>query len=333
MGVEIFFVLSGYLIGGILYRLVVTQQQGGRRLGYFLIRRWFRTLPNYYLVLLINIGLWIFLGRQLPENWTHYFLFLQNAFSGMPIFFTESWSLPIEEFAYVIGPMLLYLFILIGGNKNRRAVFLWVTMLIILFFTATKIWYNQVQVPNDLEYWNIELKAVVLYRIDAIYYGVLFAFISRQFSRQWNNLKEKSLMAGVLLFVGLQTAVVVLGLNPVDHSFLFNVLYLPVCSLSVALSLPWFSSLERVPRPWLGCVTWISLISYSMYLLHYSIVLQLMRVYLTPSDPGYSTGLLLGLLYLLLTTGLSYLLYRFYEKPMMDLRDRPLVRRIFGIKN
>ena len=57
MGVEIFFVLSGYLIGGILYRLVVTQQQGGRRLGYFLIRRWFRTLPNYNLVLLINIGL------------------------------------------------------------------------------------------------------------------------------------------------------------------------------------------------------------------------------------------------------------------------------------
>ena len=47
MGVEIFFVLSGYLIGGILYRLVVTQQQGGRRLGYFLIRRWFRTLPTY----------------------------------------------------------------------------------------------------------------------------------------------------------------------------------------------------------------------------------------------------------------------------------------------
>lgn len=333
MGVEIFFVLSGYLIGGILYRLVVEEVQSPKRLGYFLIRRWFRTLPNYYLILVINIGLWVFLGRELPVNWHHYFVFLQNGISGMPLFFTESWSLPIEEFAYLIGPALLFLLLFAAPALKRKSIFLCVTLIIILFFLLTKIWYNHTHIPNTLNYWNIELKAVVLYRIDAIYYGVLFAFLSRQFSRLWYQLKDALLILGIVLFVCLQTGIVLMGLNPVENPFLFNVLYLPICSISVALSLPWFSAQREVSRKWMHSITWISLISYSMYLLHYSIVLQLMRIYLVPTNPNLGIAIVLGLAYLLITIALSYALYRLYEKPMMDLRDKKVIKRIFGVKN
>jgi len=52
LGVELFFVLSGFLIGAIL----VKQAQAARlRIGRFWLRRWLRTLPNYYLLLGINI--------------------------------------------------------------------------------------------------------------------------------------------------------------------------------------------------------------------------------------------------------------------------------------
>ena len=55
LGVEIFFVLSGFLIGRIVYRLYLQDDFTISSVLYFLKRRWFRTLPNYYLVLLINI--------------------------------------------------------------------------------------------------------------------------------------------------------------------------------------------------------------------------------------------------------------------------------------
>ncbi len=54
-GVELFFVLSGFLIGGILIKLFQnTKSLGVKTLWNFWIRRWFRTLPNYYLILLIK---------------------------------------------------------------------------------------------------------------------------------------------------------------------------------------------------------------------------------------------------------------------------------------
>ena len=58
MGVELFFALSGFLIGGILIRL--SRGSGTHWLRGFDARRWFRTLPNYYLFLLVNVLLVVF---------------------------------------------------------------------------------------------------------------------------------------------------------------------------------------------------------------------------------------------------------------------------------
>ena len=55
-GVGLFFVLSGYLVGGILLRYATTGSPSTWRLLDFWQRRWMRTLPNYYLFLLIKIG-------------------------------------------------------------------------------------------------------------------------------------------------------------------------------------------------------------------------------------------------------------------------------------
>ena len=88
-GVELFFVLSGFLIGSILYKTFVNESFTLKSVFYFLKRRWFRTLPNYYLVLLLNILIAYFLGFSI-ENMGSYFLFLQNFASKSPAFFPES---------------------------------------------------------------------------------------------------------------------------------------------------------------------------------------------------------------------------------------------------
>jgi len=139
IGVEIFFVLSGFLIGRIIYNLFVNKEFNFKDVQYFWIRRWFRTLPNYYLILIFNVLLAGYFGTQLPDNIGSYFLFLQNFSTEMPGFFGESWSLPIEEFAYIIGPLLLYLVLFLKLKIDKRRLFLIVTLLIIAIFILTGV--------------------------------------------------------------------------------------------------------------------------------------------------------------------------------------------------
>ncbi len=324
LGVELFFVLSGFLIGRILFRIFTNNEFKRKHLTYFLIRRWFRTLPNYYLVLLINILLVLVIGRDLPDTLAHYFFFLQNLTSGMDIFFTESWSLPVEEFAYVLGPLLLLVAVLFGSKHKRKQSFLWVTVSLLIFFFVTKVVFNANHVVIDLETWNIELRAVVLYRIDSIFYGVLFAYVSRIHPQRWKHYRVHSFFIGSLLFLALHAAITTTSIT--EAPWLFNIAYFPICSVSIALWLPLLSELNSAPR-WISSpITFISIISYSMYLLHYSIILQLVNTYFPVAALPESMRPIFSVSYILLTMALSYLLYRFYEKPMMDLRDAPFIK-------
>jgi len=103
-GVELFFVLSGFLIGTILIKIF--EKNNGLRtkeMISFWKRRWFRTLPNYYLILGVNVILvsnGIIKGDIEQFNWKFLF-FLQNFNSYFTDFFWESWSLTIEEWFYI----------------------------------------------------------------------------------------------------------------------------------------------------------------------------------------------------------------------------------------
>src|SRR5688500_5172014 len=82
-GVELFFVLSGFLIGSILINMYETHE----KLSFPLIRtfwkrRWLRTLPNYYLVLFLNV-IFVYMGLTLgdPEKFNWKFLFFVQNFN------------------------------------------------------------------------------------------------------------------------------------------------------------------------------------------------------------------------------------------------------------
>lgn len=348
MGVEIFFVLSGFLIGRILYRLFTKDQFKAQHFSYFLVRRWFRTLPNYYVILILNILLVMAIGRELPDTLPLYFGFLQNFKEGMDIFFTESWSLPIEEFAYILGPLLLILGALLFKKRKGKEInveqhtvnaqpasrlFLGVTVFVILVFLVNKIFYVTQLTDTSADYWNINLKAVLWYRIDAIYYGVLAAYLSIVYKENWIRHARIIAIVGLLLFLFLQGIMSVYQLTSDKSPWLWNVFFLPIMSVIYASFLPVLSQWKERPKFLGRTLTVISLISYAIYLLHYGIILQAMR-WLWPIEMMTSTvRVVYTCIYLILVFGLSYGWYRLFEKPMMDLRDKPSIKRYFSIND
>ena len=89
IGVEIFFVLSGFLIGGILLKqMFAGELDSASGLAVFWKRRWFRTLPIYYLFLILFLLLTRFTDGNTPTGAGRYFWFGQALITAHPKFFT-----------------------------------------------------------------------------------------------------------------------------------------------------------------------------------------------------------------------------------------------------
>jgi peptidoglycan/LPS O-acetylase OafA/YrhL len=102
LGVDLFFVLSGFLIGSLYWK--EQKAHGQIELVRFWQRRWWRTLPAYYVALGLAWGA-VFVARREPFD-PLYLVFLQNYEHVLP-FFLVSWSLCIEEHFYLFLPPLL----------------------------------------------------------------------------------------------------------------------------------------------------------------------------------------------------------------------------------
>jgi peptidoglycan/LPS O-acetylase OafA/YrhL len=329
IGVEIFFVLSGFLIGKIIYRLYTSDDFSFKIVAYFWVRRWFRTLPNYYLALLLNVALTLYIGLNLPSKLWTYFFFVQNFSSEIPYFFMESWSLSIEEFAYLIGPLLLYFSLFIKTTISKSQQFLFVTLAIIGVFFVTKCYYAMNDDVKTMVFWNSNLKALVIYRIDAVYYGVFAAYVSIVKLKFWQNVKYVFFVLSVLMLAAINILVPIFQLFIESHSVFWNVFYLPLNSIAILLALPLFSQLHNCPKILGKPITFISVTSYAIYVLHYSIILQWMK-YKWPTEnlSKFDIGIYI-VTYLGLTILASYMLYRLFEKPMTDIRDTSKITKFF----
>lgn len=178
IGVDLFFVLSGYLIGGILLRTLLNNKVTFSHLMLFWKRRWLRTLPNYILILIVNILLGVILGYTLPDNIANYFVFFQNFTTPHPDFFTEAWSLSIEEYAYILLPLVLFLSIGVWRKTDKSRLFFIVSLASIILLFVFKIFYFYTAEVSSYKQWSATYRKVVVYRLDAIYIGFLVAYLT-----------------------------------------------------------------------------------------------------------------------------------------------------------
>ncbi len=316
LGVEIFFVLSGFLIGGILLRLYENGLTKEITFN-FLKRRWLRTLPNYYIVLLINSILYLFIGG-LPDNLWKYFVFLQNFATRIPRFFLESWSLTIEEFAYII--LAIVFLVCAKFLLNVKKMFL-ILIIVIAIITALRF-FNYLQNPNAILLdWNLNIRAVLIYRLDAIFIGVVFAYLHKYFNHFWNKFYVLFAVLGFFMMSGMFVGVGYFRITIADYPQFWNVWYFTITSISIAMFLPMLNKISSAPSFLSKPITFISQKSYAFYLVNYTLVLVPFTRY--GAKIGLPVhGILAAAIFLTLTLIAGLLLFDTVEKPFMDYRNK-----------
>ena len=321
LGVELFIVLSGFLIGGILYKQFLQEDFGFKDAYFFISRRLIRVLPSYYLVVFMLTIIYFLFGFSVAQVWK-YILLIQNFTSSIAPFFPESWSLPVKEMGYIFVVVFLVLSAKFLVNISKRILFLCIIIGLIILTLVAKIYYNIHSTNSDLKVWSFEVRSVVLYRIDSVLIGVLSGYLYHNYKQFMMSTRNLFLAIGMLLFTILFLCIIVFQLKLTNASWFYNILCLPMVSLSICLFIPFLLS-WKMPSKWIGnTVTFICNISYSVYLLHYSVVLFLLKYYIDTKNFVLWQLNIFTLLYVSITVALSYIMYNFFEKPISKYRAK-----------
>jgi peptidoglycan/LPS O-acetylase OafA/YrhL len=323
LGVELFIVLSGFLIGGILYKQFLHENYTLKDAGLFVTRRLMRVLPSYYLVILIITIIYLLFGFSVSEVWK-YPLMIQNFSSPIPAFFPESWSLPIKEIGYIFVVILLLVVSKTFIKASKQVLFLTVVIGLIAFTFLLKLYYDIHSANLQLRIWSFTVRSVVIYRIDSVFIGVLFGYFYHNYKEFIMSKRKQFLAVGILLFLVLFLCIVVFKLRLTNASWFWNILCLPLVSTAICLFIPFLLNWKSPPQAIGNGITFICNIAYSIYLLHYSVVLFLLKYFIDTKDFGLWQLNLFAILYVSITVGLSYLFYTYFEKPINQFRAKNL---------
>ncbi len=318
IAVESFFVMSGFLIGEMLIR-DFKDGFNFKDLRYFWIKRWFRTLPLYYAVLILR---YILIDDSIGANLIYYFLFLQNNFYGIS-FLPVSWTLVLEEWFYILMPLIFFVFFRKGIITNR--FYLFVIAFVVVSNLVRLGWVLYTNNPYGAIVGNVP------FRFDSFLIGVGLASI-KLFSR---NIFD--LMSGRNFFLLSLAALGVLlyffradegGTLTEDKVLWIRTIWFSLISISIAAIIPFICQSKFIDwladiKPFNFVITWISLLSYPVYLIHLDLFRYLGRI--LPQLQEWNAVLVLSFKASVAVV-LSLVLYYTVHEPAIRLRTKLVSR-------
>lgn len=319
VGVELFFSLSGFLIGRILIRLAETGLTL-RSVANFWARRWFRTLPAYYVCLLL-----LFWYRGMVD-WPSVF-FLQSFYPASAGFYIVSWSLVMEEYFYFSYPLLMLAVSFFLRPQQRVHLVAISAIAMILVWTAARWAAFRFHIP----FANMAFHTHPIMRLDCCAYGVLAAYLSRLFPDRVRRILSRlgyRKMWGLLLLPYIAWAGIYLMLTsgPEWQNFLHfwawgeGYFILQSSSLDALSAVLILFLLYRMPFSGTlaaRAIGFIGRTSYSLYLTHPIVFAAVFAGLLAAQGPvpaGVESLALIGVA--------SWLLYVLVERSFLKLRDR-----------
>lgn len=315
-GVDLFFVLSGFLVGGILLREL--QKQSSINVHRFLVRRAFKIWPGYYFFLVVTYLMhrWKYQIHP-PWEFRYYALGVQNYLAQYP---GHLWSLAVEEHFYLVLPVFLLFLARKDNLRHLPRVTVGVLIAGVLMRVATR-WLHPVY-SHETHSFPTHL------RIDSLLVGVAIAYLyyCKPDALRWiYRARLKAAVIGSLLV----SPMLILNL---EQDAVVPIVGFPMLAIGYALIL-----LSVMPEPgmsskspsWLTkapcrVVAHIGFYSYPIYLWHLHLAEPVAK-YLAESLRIHSAGihwLVAMALFISFSTCFGILLSRAIEIPALRLRDR-----------
>ena len=318
-GVEIFFVLSGYLVGKILLRNFNEGPVDFKTIRHFWIRRWFRTLPCYYLAFLLTAIVFYFSYKQFvfaePDNLL-YLVFLQNFVSPHPDFFPLAWSLSVEEWFYLLLPLwFIFLYWLFRKRQGYQLGSIISFLLLIVIIRFIVVYTTNPE-------WETQIRRIVALRLDALITGVFAGFIHLYFKDYWTRYAKLFLFIGITLLAAASIYFYLKTMNvDMPGNLFWKIFYFNVVSFAITFILPWLTSIKiRSGHFFNKAITHVSLVSYSLYLTHLLVMFVIITLLNKISINGLQILKFISCWFFCIL-GAS-ILYRIFELPMTNLRER-----------
>jgi peptidoglycan/LPS O-acetylase OafA/YrhL len=322
-GVDLFFVLSGFLIGGIL----IDARNSTNYFQVFYRRRFFRIVPIYAAVLLffqllVYVGQWTNRGdltwlSSSPMPWYTYWTFTQNfwmarfALSGAHGL-AVTWSLALEEQFYLTLPLLVRI---LSPRWLLRFVLVGICFAPLLRISIYELW------PRN----PIATYVLMPCRADALLLGVLAAILLRE--PKWrarihqSRLSWQIMLSLLFLGMGYLTWKAGSAASPLEATVGFTWIALFYASLLLwSLTQP-TSIISRLLRTrWLGR---LGSIAYGTYLIHY-ILLGAFYGFVWSSEPVITSGrtFFTALEALVATLLIAWFSWRYFEHPLVRIGHR-----------
>jgi GT2 family glycosyltransferase/peptidoglycan/LPS O-acetylase OafA/YrhL len=259
---------------------------------------------------------------SVPQSFTtkdlKLFIFTQNWSSPHPNFFPEAWSLSIEEWYYVLIPSALFLFVKVLRISPKQSI-VYVACAVIFAVTLVRYFRFASGQYSTYDDWDTVFRKQVITRLDSLMFGMLGAFCSYYYPRLWRSHKKSLLAVGVLLLVVARYFPEIVR---AANTGLYNsVLSFTVLSVGILLCLPFLSDYTEKGSLLYTPITYISMCSYSMYLLNFTPVAHL-AIGVLKRFAGINTLTVLYPGYWVIVMGSSLLMYKYFEKPTTELRSK-----------
>lgn len=316
-GVELFFVLSGFLIGQILIK---TYQKGLNLsvIKTFWYRRWLRTLPLFLLIIVVRE---LFFNSSGQFHYLHFF-FLQMSIKPLDydtMWFGESWSLAVEEWFYLFVP---FIFLVFSVFKFKRKQVITIFLFFFVGFVIVRFLYltRSTLLPD----YDTEIRKFTFLRLDSICIGVFLAYLKINFEDFYKLMSRKVVFIGALLiFLSLNFVGNILVYDFVGEKLIPSTIGFSLLSFLLVMLIPFLENLKWNSKTKLGLlirpiVLYTSIFSYSIYLIHIPIYQSVVsNLHFFSLAWWIQVILAIVIIYLL-----AYLLYFFFELPILKWRDR-----------